>query len=157
MTRETIYTALAARLTSACSGLLSSTVMRRLVDYDNVRPELQPALICISDSDSQSTVDPLPQTWQLSAKLYIYARCSAELTDSAEPTLHAIIDAIDAGLKLQTGESGAAPFAMRGRAQTTLGGLVHSVYIDGAIQYYDGANGLQGIAIVPITMIVPSL
>lgn len=149
ISREAIYAALMARMQAKVPGIV--TFSRKLVDYDQVDATQQPALLVIEgDQNGMASSPSLPMKWTLGAHLILYVR-TAESATPATPLLN-VLDAIEAALERQPGEGNA--FSADDQRYTTLGGLVRHARIAGAVQVQPGAEGEQGIAIVPIEMLV---
>lgn len=138
MQRESIYSALFTRL-SGIAGL--KTKSRILKHWNDVSPELRPALFM-----SQSTETPITNTgeaskWLLSIDVYVYVA-----TDGTNPpgtVLNPILDAIEAIFPLHP---------ITGKHTLDAPG-VEWARIEGAIQTDEGTLGNQAVAIVPIQIL----
>lgn len=140
MKRETIYKALFARL-EAIDGI--QTCSRILQHWDDVSPNMQPAIYMAQDTQLAEQVTGFPTKYLLGAKVWIYAhRDTGEVVPSAQ--VNNILDALDEALK-------PAPSPTN---KQTLGGLVEHCWISGAIETDEGTLGNQAVAIVPIQMLV---
>jgi hypothetical protein len=156
--REAAYAALAARLQSKLRPLLARDVSRKLLALADVDPIEQPAAFVIATDESFSGSSPMPSPETLGAMVVVYARCDSDPATTAETTLHAIIDAIRDALRLQDDEVPAAPAVQLGQQfqfWSTLGGNVAYVKPSGTVQLYSGASGQQGVAQIPIEMLLP--
>lgn len=140
MKREPIYKALFDRI-NEINGI--STCSRILQHWDDVSPNMQPALFLAQDSQGVGQVTGFPSKYVLGAKLWIYTHRD---TNGEVPAtqINNILDAVDAAL---------APDPQTLNKQT-LGGLVEHCWIDGSIDTDEGLLGNQAVAIVPIRMLV---
>jgi hypothetical protein len=149
--RDAIYEALSQRMQTRTTGF--QTFQRKYVDYTQVPAGDQPALIVIEgDQDAMHSSPSLPTKWNLQAILVVYART----TDQVKPgsTLLNLIDSVEAALERQPGE-GTGVFAnAQDERFTTLGGLVRRAWIGGRVQVDPGPEGEQGIAIIPVEILV---
>lgn len=145
MNRETIYAALFAKL-SASAGYV--TTSRKLRHWNDVSSEEQPALFVAQRSEVVERPRGLPPKWALTVDVYVYVSTAAQQDSSVIPSqmLNPLIDALEAALAADDLANNAC----------TLGGLVSRCYIDGAIETSEGTLGDQEVAIVPVTIVVPS-
>ncbi len=141
MNREAIYTALFAKVTASAAFVTAS---RRLRHWSDVGPAEQPALFMVQKSETAQRVKGLPPKWTFSVELFIYVHAPDDLSPPAS-SLNPLIDAIEAAL---------APTVPADNQ--TLGGLVDHAWIAGKIETDEGALGGQGVAIIPLNIIVPS-
>jgi hypothetical protein len=141
MTREPIYAALFATLSTAAPFVASS---RRLRHWSDVGPAEQPSLFVVQKSETVQRRKGLPPKWTLAVDLFVYARAPDEVT-SAATVLNPLIDAIESAL---------APPSPT--ATQTLGGLVEHAWIAGKVETDEGVLGGQAVAIVPIEILVPA-
>jgi hypothetical protein len=140
MNREAIYSALFKLL----SGLDSITTAERvLAHWDDVSPNMQPALYMTMVSQTAEQITGFPTKYTLSAKVWIYThRDTGNVIPSAQ--INQILDELDAALKPAAGPLN----------KQTLGGLVEHCWISGEIVTDEGTLGNQAVAIVPIQMLV---
>ncbi len=140
MKREPIYQALFDRI-NEIDGI--STCSRILQHWDDVSPNMQPALFLAQDSQAAEQVTGYPTKYVLGAKLWVYTHRD---TNGQVPAtqINNILDAVDGAL---------APDPMTLNKQT-LGGLVEHCWISGSIDTDEGLLGNQDVAIVPISMLV---
>lgn len=137
--REAISAALFARV-SAVLGL--ATTSRTLKHWNDVPPELQPALFQAQRDQQISRVRGQPPMRRIPFDLYLYVRA---VDDSPPSTLlNGFLDAIEAVLAPDNDVTG----------RNTLGGLVHDCIVDGTIETDEGTLGQQAVAIVPVLVIV---
>lgn len=140
MNREAIYSALFDRL-AALDGL--TTASRVLAHWDDVAPNMQPALYMTVVSQQAEQVTGFPSKYSLDAKVWIYChRDTSEVVPSA--AVNNLLDEMDAAL---------APPPGPGFKQT-LGGLVEHCWVNGEIVTDEGTLGNQSVAIVPVRMLV---
>ena len=138
MTREPIYAALFAKLSSV-PGFV--TVSRRLKHWDDVQQPAQPALFQTQKRESVTTTPGMNPVWVFSVDIYIYANNRGDKSVSPSIALNPLIDAIAAAI---------APDAVSNKQ--TLGGLVQHAWIDGTIETDEGVLGDQAVCIIPITI-----
>lgn len=150
MNRETIAAALFAKLATLSTGgsPLFKTTGRRLLHWNDVPAESQPALYQIQKSEQCARTRGKPPLWKLQLSLYVYVHTMAQSDSTIVPSqlLNPLLDAVETAL---------APDDLANDA-CSLGGLVSSCYIDGAIETSEGLLGDQEVAIIPITIVVPS-
>jgi hypothetical protein len=140
MKRETIYKAL-FELIRNLNG--AATTSRILAHWDDVPPNMQPALYLTNDTQQAEQVTGFPTKYLLGAKIWIYChRDSGEEVPSAQ--INEILDGLDEVLKPSESPTN----------KQTLGGLVEHCWISGAIETDEGTLGNQAVAIVPIQMLV---
>ncbi len=143
--REPIASALFARLQIA-TGVI--TAGRKLISWDALSTEAQPALYLIQSNQTPEQTRGLPTRWKLNFTAYLY--CRNESKDEAPSIqLNRMIRAIEAALELQPNEV-ALPDPSNMGIHTTLGGLCSHVWISGTIETDEGALGDQAVAIIPI-------
>ena len=138
MNREEIYSALFAKF----SGLTSTfnTISRRLVHFNDVPPNSQPALF-VTQANQVATIDVRGLTkWLLMAELYIYVRTDGKQVPGT--VFNTLLDTIQDALV----------FDDIINAKLTLGGLVEFCRIEGEVQVHEGGIGDQSILIVPVVM-----
>jgi hypothetical protein len=148
--REAIYQALYDRLVARID--LCRFFSRRYLEFQ--RCPAQPALICVA-TDSASTPRPgFPAVLTLNALLIIYAQPPESALATAETTLFAIIDQIEAALLRDPSESSGFGSSVVGQPHTTLGGLVHRAWIPpgASIETYSGEGGEQAVALISVEM-----
>lgn len=140
MTREPIYAALFAMISSNTLLKIKSRKFRHFSDVDAAD---QPALFQVQTREVPITVTGQPTQWKLMVDLYLYAN-SGETDTPPSSQINLILDAI-------TNLFDPNPIS----AKQTLGGLVHYVRVSGSIETDEGLLGPQGIAIIPIEILVP--
>lgn len=150
MNRETIAAALFAKLATLSAGgsPLFVTTSRRLQHWADVPAESQPALYQIQTREECARTRGKPPLWKLRLSLYLYVHTMAQTDSTIVPSqlLNPLLDAVEAAL---------APDDIANDV-CSLGGIVSSCYIDGAIETSEGLLGDQEVAIIPITIVVPS-
>lgn len=141
MKREAIYKALFALLQDKLDSV--TTFDRVLAHWDDVSPNMQPALFMAQGSQTAQQATGLPTKYVLNAKLWLYTHrdTSNEIPSAA---INNILDELDAALAPPAGPS----------FKQTLGGLVEHCWINGDIETDEGTLGVQSVAIVPISMLV---
>lgn len=140
MNREAIYSAL-FKLLQKMDNV--TTFDRILAHWDDVSPNMQPALYMTVVSQQAEQVTGFPTRYYLDAKLWIYThRDTAGVVPSVQ--MNMLLDELDAVLA-------PAPSPL---FKQTLGGLVEHCWINGEIQTDEGTLGNQAVAIVPIRLLV---
>jgi hypothetical protein len=138
--REVIYSAL-FKLLQSVDGV--ETFSRILAHWDDVSPNMQPALYMTVISQTAEQVTGFPSKYMLDAKVWIYThRDTAGVIPSVAS--NEILDRLDTALKPPVGPS----------FKQTLGGLVEHCFINGEIVTDEGTLGSQAVAIVPVRMLV---
>lgn len=140
--RESIYAALYALLQGVAGW---GTVGRKLQHIEDISPTAFPAAfqVQLSEDTIQDYNKPAIVTMRVEWWVYAYQSDDAQ---PHTPTLNPLVDAAINALGLvQPG-----PFPAQ-----TLGGLVHSVWLDGRIDYVDGALGDRSFARIPLAVKVP--
>jgi len=143
MVRETIYAALFARLQAAYAW---NTASRRLLHWGDVAPAQQPAMFLTQVSEQPQTVSHQPTKWKLNVKVWLYANAETDAGQTASSVLNPLLDAIQAAV---------AP-NFSGLETQTLGGLVEWVRVEGNIETDEGLLGDQAVAVIPLTILVPT-
>jgi hypothetical protein len=143
--RETIYTALLAKLASTGQFV---TVGRKPIPPSELTAEMQPALFM---EEVRETANPrprgLPLKWTLEVDLGIYHYCESQPVtagqDDATPAtaLNQLIAAVECAL---------APDA---NGVQTLGGLVDHCWIEGEVIKAPAYLQAQGAAVVPVKIL----
>lgn len=150
MTREQTYGALFAFFAALTAGGAPAfkTSTRKLRHWDSCPAEDSPALYMRQVTETAVRTRGLPTKWTLSIELWLYARTNAQNDDSVIPSqvLNPLLDAVEAALQ---------PDDLANNA-VTLNGLVSHAAIEGPIQVYEGDMGDEAVAIVPITVLIPS-
>jgi hypothetical protein len=142
--RETIMAALLARLQTT-AGVV--TVSRRVKLWTDVPPAEQPAIfIAEHGEDVAHRSENTPGLVTIGVDLFVYVY-TGEPGGVPATTLNTVLDAIDAALA----PSGAD--MVRGRQ--TLGGLVSHCFVNGSVFKDPGDLDNQGLAVVPIKILVP--
>jgi hypothetical protein len=144
MNRETIYSALYAKLQGAASF---NTTSRRLRHWGGVTAAEQPALFQSQKDETAHRTRGQPPKWMLTLDIYVYAQAPDDATSPAT-VLNPLLDALEAAL--------APAGADLATGVQTLGGLVSHCWISGKITTDEGVLGGQAVAIIPIEILVPS-
>lgn len=152
ITRETIYAALFA----FWQALTLPTVpvptpafklaTRKVTTWDQVAPEDAPALLMQQVREVSERRRGLPTKWTLEVKLFLYVHTGANTDADIVPSqiLNPLLDAIDGALVVDDINNNAC----------TLGGLVSSCQISGAIETYPGDLGDEAVAVVPLSIVI---
>jgi len=146
MNRETIYAAAFAKFSGA-SGFVTKS--RLLHHWSEVQPEEQPAFYQVQISEENQQLKGIPPRWVLRMKLFVYVHPATQtLSDEVTPSqsLNPLLDALEAALTADDPQTNAC----------TLGGLVSRIWIDGTIETSEGVLGDQEVAIIPVSIVVPS-
>ena len=145
MNREAILQPLFTLL-STLPGLVTKS--RRPRYWTDVPAEEQPALFMgAGEQHPKNDSSGLPVSWTLNAQLFLYARS----TDPAVPpsvVLNGYLDQLEALL------APANPGAPWPAGFQSLGGLVKHVWISGPVVTSGDVLGDQGVAIVPLEILV---
>ena len=136
--RETIYAALFSLL-SASAGF--NTTSRRLVVWDDVPQDLQPALFQNQKKEIPTGQPGLNQVWTLTVDIFIYAHNMGDKSTAPSTIINPLIDAV---------QNAIAPDPVTNKQ--TLGGLVQHAGIEGSIVTDEGVLGDQAVAIIPISI-----
>ena len=156
MIREQIYAALFSFFSGLTAGAtpLFVTATRELKTWNNFQPEACPA-ICMQQAleDAQYTRGLLTK-WQGRVKLYVLVYTGQGFSGGAPQTaaqqLNALLDQIEQAIAPLTPDA----FAYDQDGVQTLQGLVSHVAIEGTIEYWQGDEGNEAVAVVPITFLV---
>ncbi|MCE9561889.1 MAG: hypothetical protein K8U57_07530 [Planctomycetes bacterium] len=142
MNREAIFAALYTLVTA---GGQFATTGRRVKIWTDVKPAQRPALFLAERAQTYlRNSEAVPARVTLNAELYIY-------TDAKDPNvigstqLNNLLDAIDVAL---------APSPVTGKQ--TLDGLVSHCWIEGDIFFDPGDVDGDGMAIIPLKILVPT-
>lgn len=140
--RETVVSSLLTLL-GGVSGVI--TTGRRLVQWDEVDPPLQPALFLVQERETiargaQHSGGPIVKT--LSLSLFVYAKQGGLTATPGDPNLNVILDAIEATL-----------LPTNGTKQTLGLAGVQRIEIAGPIEYDGGVLGNQAIAVIPLEVL----
>jgi len=150
MTRENIYSAIFAFWSNLTIGGSPAFKLatRKLQDWEKVEAEDQPALLQLQRRETVSKPRGLPAKWTLSLDLYLYVHTGAVNDPNVNPSqlFNPLMDAIEAAMAIDD----------VGNNAVTLGGVVSHCYIDGAVEIFEGNLGDQLVAIIPITVVVPT-
>lgn len=139
MNREAIYAALFTKLDYLQSV---ETKSRILAHWDDVSPNMQPALYMTCTSQIAEQRTGFPAKYFLDAKIYIYAHRDTA-GDVPSTILNTILDEIDSILAPNPNPT----------FKQTLDGLVEHCWVNGNIETDEGTLGNQAVAIVPIRIL----
>jgi hypothetical protein len=140
MNREAIYSAL-FKLISGIDGV--ETFSRILAHWDDVSPNMQPAMYMTCVSQRAEQVTGFPTKYVLDAKIWLYTHRD---TNGEVPSvqINNLLDKLDAVMRPPSNPT----------FKQTLGGLVEHCWIDGEIATDEGTLGNQSVAIATIRMLV---
>jgi len=142
MNREAIIMALFSLVSTSASF---ATKSRRLKLWSSVPSSEKPALFLSERGDTYARAsEAVPESVTMQLEIYIYTEAGKD--DSVVPasTLNLLIDAVDTAL---------APNKLTGLQ--TLGGLVSHCWIEGKILKDAGDLDGDGVAVIPIKILVP--
>lgn len=141
MDREAIYAAFFTAITDAVDF---KTQSRKLKHWNDVSDDSQqPALFQVQVGEVAQRVKGLPTKWTFNVKLYLYCLAPDDetaVTTIMNPLLDTIAELIDPGEKGSTNT-------------LNIAGVSH-VWIEGEIETDEGALGRQGVAIIPVSILV---
>lgn len=140
--REQIMQALFALVSGSASFITAS---RRLKLWTDVPESEKPAIFQYERDDEYKGADRhLPPTVTMNVDLYVYTAPGMDSGVTPISILNPLLDAIDAALKPGPAANG----------RQTLGGLVSHCYIDGKVMKDPGDIDGDGIAVIPIKILV---
>lgn len=134
MNREPIYAALWTKLSV---GYPWKTASRRLLHWNDVSLQKQPALFMAQAGESARREKGQPTIWTFKVDLYVYVSTAGGLAPG--PILNPVLDFITNALEPGPVEE-----------KQTLGGLCDFCRIEGDIETYEGTLGDQEVAMVPV-------
>jgi hypothetical protein len=132
MSREAIYQALFARVSTAADF---ATATRRIKEYADVDQATQPAILQVELGEKWAEPGTPPQAVVLRAKLFLYCE-SNDPTEPVSTQINTLMDAVTAAL---------APPDIEERQ--TLGGLVYNTAIVGDVTIAEGLSGQSEVSI----------
>lgn len=143
MTREPLYAAVFAFF-AALPGFYLAT--RKAALWDTVAPEDQPALLQMQRRENANFRKGLPTIWTCEITLYLYVHTGANNDPSVTPSmlLNPLLDTIVDALRIDDLSNNCC----------TLGGLVSHCAVEGAIEIFEGNQGDQAVATIPIKFLV---
>lgn len=148
MTREPIYAAVFAFFAALTAGgsPLFKTATRRAQTWDTVAPEDQPALLQMQRREVANFRKGLPTIWTCEITLYLYVHTGTNNDPDVTPStlLNPLLDAIVGALTIDDLSNNCC----------TLGGLVSHCAVEGAIEIFEGNQGDQAVATIPIKFLV---
>lgn len=153
MNRETIYSTFFKVITDAVNFKTQSRKLKHWADVAN--ESQQPALFMAQAGEVAERIKGLPTKWILNVKLYLYCLAPND-EDPVTTVMNPLLDII-CGLI----ETKVDPFdedlrvALRPGETNNLGiaGVSH-VWIEGNIETDEGVLGRQGVAIIPVNILV---
>lgn len=117
---------------------------RRMRDPESVAPANTPVLFLLEHSESfERPSASLPPSRVLHLRAFIYSDVGDDENAIPASTINALLDELETNLKPDD------------QGRCTLGGLVHSVMIDGDISKAPGDITGKSLAIVPIRVLIP--
>jgi len=150
MTREPVYAAVFAFFAALTQGgaPLFRLATRKAEHWDQAAAEDSPCLFMRQRTENASRVKGRPTIWRLSVDLLLYARTNAQNDPDVVPAqvLNPLLDAIEAALTPDDPMNDAC----------TLGGLVSHAAIEGTVEIFEGTQGDEAVAVVPLTLVLAS-
>ena len=141
MNRENIITAL-FNLVSASATF--ATASRRLQLWSSVPSSEKPAVFVVERGDTyRRASEAVPEAVTLEVDIYIYTDAGKDQSLVPASILNLLIDAVDTAL---------APNTLTGLQ--TLGGLVSHCWIEGKIMKDPGDLDGDGVAVIPVKILV---
>lgn len=141
--RETYYAALFTLLSTLKTNATVTTCDRRVRLIEEMQPAELPALfMAVGKQRTVQSKNQEPKRW-LGATVFLYAANPDQHT-SADVALNGLLDALEAVI-----------VPSDAFVTQTLGGLVHSCWIEGETEVFPGPYGERAAAIVPIEMLIP--
>ncbi len=140
-TRESIWIAVLNKLGTTVGA---KTISRRLVPFDQVAPEQQPAFFIAQTKEDHKQKAGIPAILTLRGDIFMYTNSGGNDTAIASTQINNMLDALDA----------AFAFDDVARGRCTLGGIVQHAWIDGETLIGEGQMGDQAVAIIPIAVLV---
>ena len=152
-TRDSYYSALYQRLQAKVDGI--ETWSRRDLHFSKLPSSAQPALLMlVTEQVANVELEGLPTTWTLNADLVVLARANNQ-EDNIDAVLNALVDKVEAALLFDPVlDATPSPYAQLDTKNTTLGGLVASCGIAGAVSFIRTDGGDQCWATIPVEMVV---
>lgn len=141
VTRESIWTQVANKLGATVGAV---TTGRKLVPFDQVPPEKQPALFIAQTKEEHKQKAGVPAILTLKADIFMYTNSGGNDQTLCSTQINNMLDALDA----------AFAFDDVARGRCTLGGIVQHAWIDGETLIAEGQGGSQAVAIVPFAVLV---
>lgn len=121
------------------------TFSRRLLDYNRVPAEAQPAaFLATGDLEPRlgAGTPGMPYKWKLHRKIWLYANGGNDDTIIPSSLMNPILNAVFAAFK---------PTPPGDRQ--TLGGIVYNVSFSGRIMTDEGLLGPQAVAVIPVEVL----
>jgi len=142
MNREAIISALFALVSGAAPF---ATASRRLQLWSSVPSSEKPALFLVERGDNYARAsEAVPEAVTMQLEIYIYIDAGKDQSIVPASALNPLLDAIDTAL---------APSPLTGLQ--TLGGLVSHCWIEGKIMKDAGDLDGDGVAVIPVRVLVP--
>ncbi len=135
--REAIYSALFALVSSAASFVTASRRMQLVTEMQNSQ---LPALFQQQAGEITEQHRGIPSRYTLHVDLAIYA-FNADQKGSAAPQLNELIDAVEAAL------------AANALGVQPLGGLLSHCFISGKTEVFEGSLGNKAAAVIPVQIL----
>lgn len=148
--REAIYAALFAKVWAAYQWKNDKNTARRLKLWNEVAPQMRPALFQFEGGNETYTYTQNPNPFRvLEASLFIYTACKDPAIIGSD-LLMPPLDAVEGALLPTVIDSMGA-----GGARQTLGGLVHNCRIEGTVFKDPGDLDGDGMVRIPLKIIIP--
>ncbi len=140
MNRETIYTALLNRISTAI-GI--ATDSRRMRLWSDVAPTDKPSLLIRQEGESYDQLRGFPPKITLSAEVYIYFDAGKDPNAIPATTVNTLMDAIDVAMRPDDFLN----------SVLTLGGLVSHCWIEGDVSFDPGDIDGDGVLVLPVKVL----
>lgn len=148
--REALYAAVFALFSEAAEF---KTTGRRLKTWSDCGRDQQPALFMAQGNETAVRTKGLPGKWTLTVKLFLYAHAPNDEAPVG-PVMNPLLDAIVRRIEKKELPNGAWRDLHPGELNNLgIPGVSHC-WIEGSIDTDEGALGSQGVAIIPISILV---
>jgi hypothetical protein len=141
MNRELIYSTLFTLLKTVPNLNYTS---RRLRHWDDMGNGNMPAMFLMQGKETSTVKTGMPNIWTLHAEVYVYINAGSDPNVVPYSILNPIVDNIIHLFDSKNLQQG----------KQTLGGLVHTVKVNGTVENDGGALGPIAIAIIPLEITV---
>ncbi len=157
--REDLFVQLLAKLT-ALVGTGDDAVLRyasrALLSWDDCPPAMCPAAFLVAAGESHTKRRGLPSLVLIHGQIIVYAKNDQGRDQVPATQLNNLISAVEDTLK-RTPQEGPAPSALFPQNPdltfgTTLGGLCYTCQIGPSIDIFEGFQGADAVAIIPVEM-----
>lgn len=158
--REDLFVALFAILETLVGETDASPLRfasRALLSWDDCPPGQCPAAFLVAAGEDRITRRGFPAMINVKAHIIVYAKNDQGRDQVPATQLNALISAIEDALQRQPSE-GPAPAALFPQNPdmtfgTTLGGLCYTCQIGSAVDIFEGFQGPDAVAAIPVEML----